>query len=147
MKAALSALAVFGLFLPAVSNAAQITATGSISHSCSIDPVSNVALTTSDNIQLTGSTSLNMTQNASTQWTLEHLNDLEPSGEVVTSTFDVQGLSGELFTSGVGDTDTLSIAGSGTYTPTLNIRIDDAAGQVLKAGTYTTVASLTCVAN
>ena len=146
MKAALSALAAVGLFLPAVANAAQLGGTGTISHSCSIDDATNVPLTSSDNIKLTGSTTLNMSQNANTLWTLEHTNDNTPSGEVVNSTFDIQGLTGELSVES-GDTDTLALAGAGTYNPTLNIRIDDAQNQVLKAGTYKAFATLTCTAN
>ena len=148
MKAALSALTVVGLFLPVASNAALFKATGTIAHSCSIDDSQNIALTPTDQTKLQGSTTLNMSQNGSTVWTLDHSNDTAPSGEVVDSEFYIQNFGGnaDLYV-GSGDTETATISGEYDGTPTMYVKIRDINNEPLKAGSYMTTATLTCVSN
>ena len=148
MKAALSVLAVVGLSLPLASNAATLSATGTVAHSCTIDDATGIPLSATDATKLEGSTSLNVAQNGSTLWTLTQVSDDTPSGEDVSSEFTINnffGVGNLLVNS--GDTDTIAVGGALSASPTLLVKVSDTGGSALRAGTYTTTATLTCVAN
>lgn len=148
MKAALSVLAVVGLSMPLASNAASLSATGTVAHSCSIDDATGIPLSATDATKLEGSSSLNVAQNGNTLWSLTQVSDDLPTGESASSEFKVNnffGVGNLLVNS--GETDSLAVSGALTASPTLLVKVSDDGGSALRAGTYTTTATLTCVAN